>query len=165
MANTRDRAYIAALWEHPDLCIAFFGVQFLTDEGRQLYEESGINDQIGPSLDEAEGLLLHRGMMTEEGPVSMQYWRTYADLDRYARRTPHSRWWKWLVQHTGQGVAFYHEIYQARTAEAIYEPGTHPVGPAIFCTTIEVEKGEGRSTERQRLFAEAVHTDTTAAAE
>jgi hypothetical protein len=25
-----DQAYIAALWEHPTLCLAFFGVQFHT---------------------------------------------------------------------------------------------------------------------------------------
>jgi len=86
----------------------------------------------------------------------MQYWRSYADLDRYARAMPHGRWWKWLFQHTGEGLGFYHEIYEVRLAEAIYEPGTTPVGPALFSTPIAVSGGEGRGRERQQRFREAV---------
>ena len=79
-----DSAYIAALWEHPDLCLAFFGVQYHTPEGQRLYEESGVDAEVLPSLEaaRAEGLLLNRPVMTEQGPLLMQYWRSYADLDR-----------------------------------------------------------------------------------
>ena len=87
--SDRDGSYLAALWEHPNLCIAFFGVQFLTEEGRRLYAEAGIAEEMAASLAEAEGLLLNREMMTPEGPVLMQYWRSPGDLDRYARRMPH----------------------------------------------------------------------------
>src|SRR5262245_19830873 len=38
--------------------------------------------------------------------------------------------------------------FQARTAEAIYEHGTQPVGPALFCTTEEVPAGAGQSRAR-----------------
>jgi len=129
-----DSAYIAALWEHPTLCVALFGVQFLTEEGQRLYEEAGIDQEMLATLEEARaaGLLLHRPLMSPEGPVLMQYWRSYEDLDRWARKQPHSRWWRWLLEHTGKGVGFYHEIYQAKTAEAIYEQGTRSVGPALF---------------------------------
>ncbi|MDX1932737.1 MAG: phenylacetaldoxime dehydratase family protein [Capsulimonadales bacterium] len=153
-------AYVARLWEFPRLCLAFFGVQYLTPEGKQLYETSGINDQVFSALTpDTEGLLLNRLMMTEDGPVLMQYWRSYEELDRFARSLPHTDWWKWLVANSGQGVGFYHEIYQAATAEAIYESGTRPVGPAVFCAVDSVPSGNGQSRRRQERFAEAKATE------
>jgi hypothetical protein len=152
-----DSAYVAALWEHPALCVALFGVQFLSDEGRHLYEEAGIDEEMFVVLEKArdEGLLLNRLLTSPEGPVLMQYWRSYEDLDRWARKQPHSRWWRWLMEHTGKGVGFYHEIYQAKAAEAIYEEGTKPVGPALFSSLQPVKGGEGRSRDRQRQFTQA----------
>jgi len=151
-----DSAYVAALWEHPALCVALFGVQLRTEEGRRLYEEAGINEEMFSALEQArgEGLLLNRLLMSQEGPVLMQYWRSYDDLDRWARKQPHSRWWRWLMEHQEKGIGFYHEIYQAKAAEAIYETGTQPVGPALFSSLQRVKGGEGRSRDRQRLFAQ-----------
>jgi Domain of unknown function (DUF4188) len=149
-------AYVAALWEHPALCIALFGVQLLTDEGRRSYEQAGIDQEMFQALEKAreDGLLLNRPLMSPQGPVLLQYWRSYDDLDRWARKQPHSRWWRWLMEHHGSGIGFYHEIYQAKAAEAIYEEGTHPVGPALFSSLHPVKGGEGRSRERQRQFTE-----------
>ena len=161
MADARhDSAYSAALWDHPALCVALLGVQFLSREGRELYERSGIEQEMFEALERArdDGLLLNRPLMSPEGPLLMQYWRTYDDLDRWARRQPHSRWWRWLMEHTGQGVGFYHEIYQAKAAEAIYEQGTRPVGPAMFSSLERTKGGEGRSRERQQRFLEAART-------
>jgi hypothetical protein len=110
----------------------------------------------------AEGLLLNRSMMSPEGPVLMQYWRSYEDLDRWARKQPHSRWWRWLIENSGPDIGFYHEIYQAKTAEAIYETGTRPVGPALFSSVQQVQGGQGRSRERQRTFAEAAQAAESA---
>ena len=92
--------------------------------------------------------------MSPQGPVLLQYWRSYDALDRWARKQPHSRWWRWLMEHEGKGIGFYHEIYQAKAAEAIYEEGTQPVGPALFCSLHPVKGGEGRSRDRQRQFTE-----------
>ena len=158
-----DRAYIAALWEYPNLAIAFFGVQYLTKQGQRLYEESGVDREVLPALEAAHdsGLLLSRPMMTPEGPLLMQYWRSYEELDRWARQLPHTRWWNWLIENQGKGVAFYHEIYQVKTAEAIYEPGTQPVGPALFCSLQTVESKEGKSKERQQRFADAAKASET----
>lgn len=156
-----DSAYIAHLWEVPQLCLAIFGVQFLTPEGNRLYETSGITEEMTPSLGaaQAEGLLLlNRQVMSEEGPLLLQYWRSYADLDGWARRLPHMRWWRWLVENAGPDVSFYHEIYQMNAAEAIYERGCQPVGPAMFVSTSNVAPGEGHSKERQERFAEAART-------
>lgn len=153
-----EGAYIAHLWEHPRLCLALFGVQFLTPEGRQRYEASGINEEMLPALEKAQrvGLLLqNRMVMTEEGPVLLQYWRSYDDLDGWARRLPHMRWWRWLLENAGPELSFYHEIYQVKSAEAIFERSCKPVGPAQFATTSEVASGEGGSRARQARFAEA----------
>ncbi len=152
-----DSAYIAVLWEHPTLCVALFGVQFLTEKGQRSYEEAGINHEMSEALEKAreEGLLLNRPLMSPEGPVLLQYWRSYDALDRWARKQPHSRWWRWLLENVGEGIGFYHEIYQAKSAEAIYEEGTHPVGPALFSSIQAVTGGEGRSRERQHRFIEA----------
>jgi hypothetical protein len=88
------------------------------------------------------------------GGLQLQYWRSHEDLARFARTMPHTAWWKWLNQNRGKGFGFYHEIYQCRTAEAIFEAGTLPLGPALFCTTSTVAGSEGRSQERQRQFLE-----------
>jgi hypothetical protein len=149
-------AYIAQLWEHPHLCLAIFGVQYFTPEGRDLYISSGIGDELFASLGSGpEGLLLNRPLVGPDGPMLLQYWRSWTDLDRYARQIPHTRWWKWLVENCGSGISFYHEIYQPRAAEAIYERGCRAVGPALFCSTQAVRSGEGRSGERQGQFEEA----------
>ena len=152
-----DSAYVAALSQHPTLCVALFGVQLLTEEARGLYEASGINDEIARAMAEAApaGLLLHRPLMSPEGPLLMQYWQSYEQLDKWARTQPHSKWWRWLLEHRGRGIGFYHEIYQAKTAEAIYEEGTRPVGPALFCAVEAVKGGEGHSRERQQQFRDA----------
>jgi Monooxygenase af470-like len=152
-----DETYIAALWEHPQLCVSLFGAQFHTPEGERLYAEAGIQPEVESALTAAreEGLLLVRQLMSPEGPLLMLYWRSYEELDRWARKLPHTRWWRWLIENVGQGVGFYHEIYQVKTAEAIYERGTRPVGPALFCSTETVPTGEGRSRQRQQRFADA----------
>ena len=153
-----EGAYVAHLWEHPNLCLALFGVQFHTPLGQHRYESSGISDEMYEALGAAQksGLLLHNRMLTtEEGPVLMQYWRSYEDLDGWALRQPHMRWWKWLLENSGPELSFYHEIYQVKAAEAIFETGCRPVGPALFSTTSGVTPGEGGSKDRQARFSEA----------
>ncbi len=152
-----DGASIAHLWEYPDLCVAIFGVQFHTPEGQQRYGESGIGEEMSPALEAAkeEGFLHQERLLAEGGAVLLQYWRTYDELDRWARKMPHMRWWKWLLENAGSDVSFYHEIYQVKTAEAIYERGCRPAGAALFTTTSTVSPGEGQSRQRQQRFAEA----------
>ena len=149
-----DSAYIAHLWDHPQLTIAIFGLQAHTPEGYALYEAAGIPAQIEEALAQAEGLLCVRSFAEGNGGLTLQYWRSPADLARFARQMPHTAWWKWLSTYRGQGFSFYHELYQCKTAEAIFEIGSLPVGPATFCETSAVTGGEGRSQERQRRFLE-----------
>jgi hypothetical protein len=159
-ANTSsgyDGAYTAHLWEYPNLCVALFGVQFHTPEGQRRYEASGIPEEMNPVLQPgvADGLLLVRPLGEEGTGLLLQYWRTYEDLDRWARQLPHMRWWRWLLENVGPDLSFYHEIYQVKAAEAIYERSCRPVGPAAFAATSPVIAGEGRSKDRQARFVEA----------
>jgi len=149
--------YIAALWEYPNLCISIFGVQLSSEEGARLYSEAGIDAEVMPALHAAgeDGLLLVRPMMSEEGQFLMQYWRSYEDMDRWARKLPHARWWQWLRHNQSNGVSFYHELYVAKSAEAIYTEGMRPVGPAVFCSTEPARGSDGRSKDRQRKFVES----------
>lgn len=150
-----DSAYIAHLWDYPQLTIALFGMQVQTGESYAMYEAAGIPKQMDEALAKAEGLLCVRDFSEGNGGLQLQYWRSHEDLDRFARQMPHMAWWKWLNNHEGQGFSFYHEIYQCKTAEAVFETGYSPVGPATFCQTSAVTGGEGRSQERQRRFTEA----------
>ena len=157
-----DERYIAQLWEYPQLTIAIFGIQAHTPEGYALYEASGIPQQMEASLAQAEGLLGVRIFAEGNGGLQLQYWRSHEDLARFARTMPHTAWWKWLRRNQDKGFGFYHEIYQCRTAEAIFEAGTLPVGPGLFCTTSAVTGGEGRSQERQQQFLEAARPRSSA---
>jgi hypothetical protein len=152
-----EGARIAHLWEYPNLSVAIFGVQYHTPEGQQRYGEAGINEEMFPALEAAkdEGFLHHDIYMAEGGAILLQYWRSYDELDRWARKMPHMRWWRWLLENAGSDISFYHEIYQVKTAEAIYERGCRPAGAALFTTTSTVSPGEGQSRQRQERFAEA----------
>ncbi len=150
-----DSAYIAHLWKYPDLTVAIFGMQVQSPEGYAMYEQAGISTQMEQALAQAEGLLCVRFFPEGNGGMQLQYWRSHADLARFARQMPHTAWWKWLTDNRGKGFSFYHEIYQCKTAEAIYEVGSLPLGPATFCETSAVISGEGRSQVRQQRFVEA----------
>jgi Domain of unknown function (DUF4188) len=150
-----DGGYVAHLWDYPQLTIAIFGLQVHSPEAFALYEKAGIKEQMEESMAQAPGLLGVRFFMEGNGAMQFQYWRSHEDLAQFARTMPHTVWWKWLNENEGVGIGFYHEIYQCKTAEAIFEIGTLPVGPALFCQTSAVTGGSGRSQERQRRFIEA----------
>lgn len=150
-----DSAYIAHLWDYPHLTIAIFGMQAQTADAYAMYEAAGIPAQMEDALAQAEGLLHVRSFAEGSGGLQLQYWRSHEDLARFAHQMPHMAWWKWLNNNRGKGFSFYHEVYQCKTAEAIFEMGATPVGPGVFCKTSAVAGGEGRSQERQRRFVEA----------
>lgn len=154
-SHPEGSAYIAALWEHPRLCLAIFGVQFLTQRGQQLYEAAGISAELQASLQTAAGHLATVPCQAPMASLLLQYWRDVASLHAWARIAPHTGWWKWLLEQRGKGVGFHHEIYTVSGAEAIYEVGARPIGPATFCPVEAVRSGEGRSRERLRRFTDA----------
>ena len=150
-----ETAYVAHLWEYPELTLAIFGLQVHTEEAGQMYLESGIEEQLRETLAREPGMLCMREFAEGSGGLQLLYWRSHRELADFSKRMPHMAWWKWLIEHHGQGLSFYHEIYQCSTAEAIFEAGTEPVGPGTFCTTSSTELGGNRSQERQQRFMEA----------
>ena len=100
-------------------------------------------------------MLCMREFPEGNGGVQLQYWRSYQELAAYSKRLPHMAWWKWLMEHDGQGFSLYHEFYVCRTAEAIFEQGTEPVGPGTFCTLSATPLGGNRSDDRLQRFADA----------
>jgi len=166
-SNGYEGARIAHLWEYPNLCVAIFGIQFHTPQGQQLYGASGISEEVDPALEAAkdEGFLHQDRYLADGGAILFQYWRSYDELDRWARKMPHMRWWRWLLENAGSDVFFYHEIYQVKTAEAVFERGCRPAGAALFTTTSTVEPGEGQSRQRQQRFADAADAARSEAAD
>jgi hypothetical protein len=166
-SNGYEGARIAHLWEYPNLCVAIFGIQFHTPQGQQLYGASGISEEVDPALEAAkdEGFLHQDRFLADGGAILFQYWRSYDELDRWARKMPHMRWWRWLLENAGSDVSFYHEIYQVKTAEAVFERGCRPAGAALFTTTSTVEPGEGQSRQRQQRFADAAAAARSEAAD
>ena len=52
-----DSAYIAQLWDYPQLTIAIFGMQVHHPDAYAMYEAAGIPKQMEEALAKAEGLL------------------------------------------------------------------------------------------------------------
>ncbi len=84
---------------------------------------------MGPMLKELEAdpalLYSHTGWMG--GPALIQYWRSFADLDRYARdgdREHLPAWREWVhgISRSSGSVGIWHETYKVRAGEyeAIY---------------------------------------------
>ncbi|HEX5418017.1 MAG TPA: hypothetical protein VFZ25_20360, partial [Chloroflexota bacterium] len=80
-SSRNHRAYIAALWEYPELCVAVFGVQFHSEGAHRLYQAAGIDAEVEAAVEaaRAEGLLLNRPLVSPEGPLLLQYWRSFED--------------------------------------------------------------------------------------
>lgn len=149
---------IAHLWEYPRLTIGIFGMDASSPEALVAFEAEGILAQMEDALRREDGLLHVRSFREGSAGVLLQYWRSHDDLARFARRAPHADWWRWRREHADLGLAFWHEIYQCRTAEALYEAGAPIAGPAAFATTSEIVTGSGHSRERQRRFADAARS-------
>ena len=150
-----DHSYVANLWEYPELTIAMFGIQVSKPEAGEAYYSAGIDQEVRQAMAAEPGMLCMREFQEGNGGVLLQYWRSHKELADFSRRMPHMAWWKWLVQHEGNGLSFYHEIYQCKTAEAIFETGMPATGPGTFCSTSPVEMGSARSQQRQQRFQEA----------
>lgn len=100
-----DSAYIAQLWDYPQLTIAIFGMQVHYPDAYAMYEAAGIPKQMEEALAKAEGLLCMRRFSEDNGGLQLQHWRSHEDLARFARQLPHTEWWKWLINNRGKGFS------------------------------------------------------------
>ena len=112
----------------------------------------------------AEGLLAHNLGVIMKGLrphfIIRQYWRSFADLERYARGDgTHKSWWREMVQDT-RHTTIWHETYSIKGGvDAIY--GTTgknygAVGLAAFAPRIDA-RGSAYSA-RKRMHAEGDET-------
>lgn len=68
-----------------------------------------------------KGLLGHRLAMSPDGPVIIQYWRSFEDLDRFAKNPadPHLGPWRRYNRELGQStdVGIWHETFKVKAGE------------------------------------------------
>lgn len=86
--------------------------------------------------------------------VMVQYWRSFEDLERYARAKDHEHWPAWVafnrrVGAAGGDVGIWHETYRVAPGmwETIYA-GMPPIGLGKATTLVPVRAGRERSRER-----------------
>jgi hypothetical protein len=84
----------------------------------------GFGPKITKSVDaRPEGLLLHENFVFSLFPPHLgmrQYWRSFDDLEAWARSEPHRAWWQQFLRDSG-GTGFWHEAYFMRGGmEAVY---------------------------------------------
>jgi hypothetical protein len=94
------------------------------------------------------------------GPVAVQYWRSFDDLERFARHPsePHREAWKRFNQAVGSDgtVGIWHETYQVHPGqfESVY--GNMPVH-GLASATNHVPAVGRRYTARGRLEGQPTH--------
>jgi hypothetical protein len=108
---------------YPDLVVIYLGMRVNALAG--LKTVFGFGPQIARSVDaKPDGLLLHENLMFSLFPLHTgmrQYWRDFDSLERWARSTPHRKWWEQFLRNSG-GTGFWHEAYFMRGGmEAVYD--------------------------------------------
>lgn len=89
-------------------------------------------------------------------PLSVQYWRSFEDLERFARNTddPHLEPWRRFNRMVGKSgdVGIWHETYRVRTAdlETVY---VNMPAHGLAAATAAVPVRRGRDTARERIGA------------
>jgi hypothetical protein len=115
--------------------------------------------QMGPMLrvlltQREKGLLHLETFVSNRSVVTVQYWRSYDDLERFARNTddPHLGSWRAFNQKVGShpSVGIWHETYtiQPGSFEGIY--GNMPVW-GMAAATRHIPVGAGRESAKERL--------------
>jgi hypothetical protein len=113
-----------------------------------------------------KGFLGARTLYSWRGVMSVQYWRSFEDLERFSRNAddPHMKAWRRFSQVVGYktgAVGIWHETYMVEPGhfETVY--GNMPV-MGLAAATHHVPATGRRQTARQRIEATSA-TDTTAA--
>jgi len=146
------------LSEFPDLVVIYLGMRVNMIMG--LKTLFGFGPKISNSVNaKPEGLLRHENFLLSLLPPHAgmrQYWRSFDDLERWARSDPHRQWWKQFLRDSG-GTGFWHETYCMRGGmEAVYDDIPAPLGFSAFAP-VETAKG-GMFSARQRSGHEGGET-------
>jgi Monooxygenase af470-like len=138
------------LAEFPDLVVIYLGMRVNVITGIKTL--IGFGPKISNSVNaRPEGLLRHENFLFSLFPPHAgmrQYWRSFDDLERWARSEPHREWWKQFLRDSG-GTGFWHETYLMRGGmEAVYDDIPEPLGFSAFAP-VETARG-GMFSARQR---------------
>jgi hypothetical protein len=102
-----------------------------------------------------KGFLGARTMLSWRGVTSVQYWRSFEDLERFSRSTDDPHWSAWrrfsrVVGYKDGSVGIWHETYVVEPGhyEAIY--GNMPLF-GLAAATRQVPASGRRETARRRL--------------
>ena len=136
MKVRRDTVDLSA---YPDLVIIYLGMRANSLRG------AGTVVRFGPQIQKAvdakpEGLLRHENMFYSLVPLHVgmrQYWRSFEELEKWAKTLPHQSWWQTFLKDPG-GTGFWHETYFRRGGvEAIYDDLNERIGLAAFAPVVE----------------------------
>jgi hypothetical protein len=122
MLNETPRRTTADLSAFPDLVVIYLGMRANSLRGVATLARFGpkINKAVAASPD---GLLLHENILYSLFPPHAgmrQYWRDFDALERWARESPHSGWWKDFLTNP-KGAGFWHETYfRGGEIESVY---------------------------------------------
>jgi hypothetical protein len=149
-AQLRTR-FTVDLSAYPDLVVIYLGMRVNALPG--LLPALAFGPKIKQAVRESpSGLLRHEFLLFSLYPLHLgirQYWQNFESLERWARASVHSSWWKNFVEKpTGYGL--WHETYFIRGGmEAIYGDVPPPLGLTSFAP-IRPATGAGFSS-RSRL--------------
>lgn len=152
-----DRRTVS-LSQFPDLVVIYLGMRVNAITGiKTLF---GFGPKISNSVNaKPEGLLRHENFLFSLFPPHAgmrQYWRSFDDLERWARSEPHREWWKQFLRDSG-GTGFWHETYFIRGGmEAVYDDIPKPLGFSAFAP-VEAARG-GMFSARARAGREGQET-------
>jgi hypothetical protein len=148
------------LSDYPDLIVIYLGMQPLSPRGLWTVIRTA-NDVRKMLHDKPDGLLRHENTLTLNGFFSLswsygfrEYWRSFDDLERWARESVHAEWWRKMVHDTG-GTMIWHETYAMQGGiDAIWGSTSRVenLGLAQFAPVIQA-KGSSYSA-RKRLQRE-----------
>ncbi len=124
---------------YPDLVVIYLGMQARSLRG------VGTILKLGPQIQKAveakpDGLLLHENLLFSLVPLHVgmrQYWRSFDELEKWAKLLPHQTWWQNFLKDPG-GTGFWHETYFRRGGiEAIYDATGSRIGLSAFAPVVD----------------------------
>lgn len=145
------------LSEYPDLVMISLGMRVNKFRGILTLLKFGFKIKK-TAASHPPGLLKHNFCIWELFPPHVgirQYWRSFEDLENFARSEPHKCWWKeFLINPHGTG--FWHETYSLdHGIEAVYVNMKNPPGMGSFAKTMPARAGMFGARQRLGIGGES----------
>jgi hypothetical protein len=155
MAKRPDRSTVD-LSDYPNLVVIYLGMKAHNWAG--IRTMARFLPQVGKAMrEQPDGLLLQNSWLYSPRHIGVrQYWRDFASLEAWARRGPHSQWWRDFLRDPG-GAGFYHELYaRDGSMEGMYvEMNVSPVGFMRFAPIVPARGTMFSARQRAQIAGEA----------